>query len=78
MLIAMCKQLTYTDEELRAESALELGRTLAVIHELRKELIGDVWPRLLDYTRQAITDELTRREQDAWNEPSPTLAPTTS
>jgi hypothetical protein len=64
MFVAMCKQLTYTDEELAKESSLELSRTLAVIHELRGELIGDFWPRMLDYTRQAITNEFARREEN--------------
>jgi len=77
-MVAMCKQLTYSETELRAESDLELGRTLAVIHELRGELIGDFWPRMLEQTRQDITDELTRREQDAWNGRNPTSVPTTN
>ena len=61
-MIAMCKQLTYTLEELTKESNVELQRSLAANRQIRNELIGDTWPRILDYNRQLITDELTRRD----------------
>ena len=60
-MIAMCKQMTYTEEELKAEATHELERTLAAIKQVRDELIGNMWPVVLDYQRQAITNELALR-----------------
>ena len=61
-MIAMCKQMTYTPEELIAAPTHELARTLAAIKQIRDELIGDMWPLVLDYQRQEITNELAKRE----------------
>ena len=62
-MIAMCKQMTYTEEELKAEPTHELERTLAAIKQVRDELIGEMWPLVLDDQRQAITNELALRIQ---------------
>lgn len=60
-MIAMCKQMTYTAEELEVAPAHELERTLHAIKQVRDELIGDFWPLVLDQQRQLITNELARR-----------------
>ena len=60
-MIAMCKQMTYTEEELKEAPSHELERTLAAIKQVRDELIGNMWPLVLDVQRQAITNELALR-----------------
>lgn len=60
-MIAMCKQMTYTEEELKEAPSHELERTLAAIKQVRNELVGNFWPYVLDQQRQAITTELANR-----------------
>ena len=59
----MCKQLTYTESELLEAPTHELERSLASIKQIKDELIGDMWPRILSIQSHLITTEIARRLQ---------------
>lgn len=63
-MIAQCGQFTYTDEELASATYDELSHTLAAIKEVRPQLIGNIWPSVLDAQRIKIETELERRTQE--------------